>query len=265
MSNDTIIYQVDAFTDELYKGNPAGVMIVDKSFDVELMQKIAMEMNLSETAFITPCGSFFEIRYFTPAKEVELCGHATLASAHIIYEVGLKKSNEDIVFHAKGGVLTISRDGDWLSMNFPQYPIQRIEPIPEFKELVGFEPIEMYSSLYNWVVAVASSEEAIENAKPKFEQLNSVGLGHLVITSQSNRNDIDFVLRCFAPSMGVNEDPVTGSIHCALIPFWSQKLGKTKMKSFQLSKRTGTLNVKMKKDTVDIQGKAITFFEAYLK
>lgn len=263
MINSRIIYQVDAFTDELYKGNPAGVMIVEKSFEPELMQSIASEMNLSETAFVIPNGPFFQIRYFTPIKEVPLCGHATLASAHIVYELGLKDDTENIIFHAQNAVLTISKEGDWLSMRFPQYPIQQTKVAPDFKELVGFQPIEMYSSSYDWVIAIAKTEEEILNAKPKFELLNSAGLGHLMITAINSTNLSDFVVRCFAPIMGVNEDPVTGSAHCALTPLWSTKLGKTEMQSIQLSKRSGKLKVKMLNNEVEIQGKAVSVFKAY--
>lgn len=265
MINNKVIYQVDAFTDELYKGNPAGVMIVDESFEPEKMQKIAAEMNLSETAFIMPYDSFFKIRYFTPIKEVPLCGHATLASAHIIYEIGLKHENENIIFHPQNTTLEVSKEGDSLSMIFPQYPIQQIEIIPDFEELVGFTPVAMYSSLYNWIIAIAKTEKEILDSQPKFELLNSSGLGHLMITAISSTDEADFVTRCFAPMMGVNEDPVTGSAHCALTPLWSTKLGKTEMKSIQLSKRTGKLTVQMLNDKVKIQGKAITVFKAHLR
>jgi PhzF family phenazine biosynthesis protein len=265
MINNKVIYQIDAFTDELYKGNPAGVMIVDESFESEMMQRIAAEMNLSETAFIIPFDSFFQIRYFTPIKEVPLCGHATLASAHVIYEIGLRQDNENIIFHAQDTTLTVTKEGDSLSMIFPQYPVNQIGIITDFKELVGFTPIEMYSSLYNWIIAIAKTEKEILDAKPKFELLNSSGLGHLMITATSSTNQADFVVRCFAPMMGVNEDPVTGSAHCALTPLWSTKLGKTEMKSIQLSKRTGKLTVQKLNDKVKIQGKSITVFKAHLR
>lgn len=258
-----VIYQIDAFTDKPYSGNPAGVMIVDSLFESERMQKIAEEMNLSETAFLIPSGESFLIRYFTPVKEVSLCGHATLASAHIIYELGLKIHYEEITFCACDDItLTVSKKGEWLCMTFPQYPIERIETVLDFKDLVGFTPVEMYSSLYDWKIAIANTEAEIEEAQPKFDLLNSAGLGHLMITAQASTSPADFVVRCFAPMMGVNEDPVTGSAHCALTPLWSAKLGKIKMKSIQLSKRSGVLNVKMLDDKVEIQGQAITIFKA---
>lgn len=261
-----IIYQVDAFTDEPFKGNPAGVMFCDESVTTEFMQNIAEEMNLSETAFIVPDGNGFQIRYFTPAKEVPLCGHATLASAHMVYELGLKKPHETIFFKAKGAELTIVRDDDGITMNFPIYPLKKIDTPDRFKETVGFEPVETYLSSYDWIVAVADSETEIMQAKPIFETMLDKGLGHLMITAKSGSDEADFVVRCFAPISGINEDPVTGSAHCALTPLWSEKLHKTELNSLQLSKRTGNLKVKLVGNgRVEIKGKAVTVFEAELK
>jgi PhzF family phenazine biosynthesis protein len=256
------IYQVDAFTDTPFKGNPAGVMIIDSSFTTARMQNIAMEMNLSETAFIIPKGKEFRIRYFTPIKEVPLCGHATLASAHIIYETGLKEKNETIVFKAEGGKITVNSKGGLIVMNFPVYPLVRVETPVYFKETVGFEPLEMYTSIYNWVIAVAASEADIVNATPDFERMKTNGLGHLMITACGEQSDRDFVLRCFAPVSGINEDPVTGSAHCALVPLWHNKTGKTEFNSFQLSRRTGRLALKLHDDCVEIRGQAVIVFQA---
>ena len=266
ISNLTTIYQVDAFTNTAFKGNPAGVMFCDTFMTDELMQNIAMEMNLSETAFIVSDGNGFQIRYFTPATEVPLCGHATLASAHIIYELGLKKLHETIFLKAKGADLTVNWDNGWIVMNFPRYPLNKIDTPAVFKELVGFEPVETYSSSYGWIVAVAASEKDIEQAKPNFEKIVMNKLGHLMITAKANLYPADFVVRCFAPIGGVNEDPVTGSAHCALTPLWSEKLNKLEMDSLQLSKRTGKLKVKMvENDRVEIRGQAVTVFEAEMK
>jgi len=265
MTKNRTIFQVDAFTDKPFKGNPAGVMIVTEDVSSELMQNIALEMNLSETAFIFPRENDFQIRYFTPTIEVPLCGHATLASSHIIYELGLKSANETINFKAEGGNLTIKRENDWIVMNFPKYPIQKIDKPKDFKHLVGFEPIEMYSSIYDWVIAVAETESEILHSKPEFTLLTENGLGHLMITSKSDSKRADFVVRCFAPKGGINEDPVTGSAHCALTPLWAGKLGKLEFDSLQLSNRTGHLKVKLNGDRVEIKGKALTIFEAKMK
>ena len=259
------IYQVDAFTSIPFKGNPAGVMIVNEHFPAEKMQQLAAEMNLSESAFIIPHGNGFNIRYFTPNREVPLCGHATLASAHMIYELGLKKANESIVFKAEGAELIMTKQGDWIAMNFPAYPLTKMDVPSDFKALIGFGPQEMYSSIYDWVIAVAASEAEVQNAKPDFERLKASGLGHLMITAAGEQPDRDFVLRVFAPLAGINEDPVTGSAHCALTPLWHAKTGKTEFNSYQLSKRTGRIKVKQLNERVEIKGQAITVFQAELK
>ena len=260
-----MIYQVDAFTDTPFKGNPAGVMIVDEAMTEEKMQNIAMEMNLSETAFIIPGEKEYRIRYFTPTREVPLCGHATLAGAHIIYETGRKAPNEPIDFMAKVGHLKITKEKEWIVMHFPEYPLNRIETPEGFKSAVGFEPVEVYTSSYEWVVALLGNEKAVAEARPDFEALKANGLGHLMVTARSTSYESDFVVRCFVPESGINEDPVTGSAHCALTPLWSEKLGKEEMNSLQLSKRTGQLKVKLLDNDVEIKGKAVTVFEAWLK
>ncbi len=259
------LYQVDSFTGEPFKGNPAGVMIVEENTSTELMQNIALEMNLSETAFLIPYNGDFKIRYFTPTKEVPLCGHATLASAHIVYELGLRMKSETIRFYAKGGDLTISMDSDLIVMNFPKYPVTKIDLHVDFIKSIGFQPVEVYSSLYDWIILVAKAENEIQNADPNYELMIKNGLGHLMITALSQTQNIDFVLRCFAPVSGINEDPVTGSAHCALTPLWAEKLNKTELNSFQLSKRTGELKTQFTGNRVLIKGKAITIFEAELK
>jgi len=259
------IYQIDAFAEQAFKGNPAGVMIVGQNTDSEWMQNMAMEMNLSETAFIVPRDQYFEIRYFTPCKEVPLCGHASLASAHLLYEIGLVESDQTIVFQAKGGELKIKKEGDLICMDFPAYPYTQIPVRDDFEQNLGFRATEMYTSIYDWVIAVADDENEIVNAKPKFEQMNKIGLGHLMITARSKMEHIDFVVRCFAPVSGINEDPVTGSAHCALAPLWADKLGKHQLESLQVSQRTGRLSVALYNERVLIRGKAVTVFEACLK
>lgn len=265
MPANKTIYQVDAFTDEPFKGNPAGVMLVDKGVTEEWMQNMAMEMNLSETAFIIPQEDWFEIRYFTPVCEVPLCGHATLASGHILYELGMVKQNESFLFKAKGADIKISKDSSWIAMNFPGYPLSRINSPSDLKKIIGFEPVEVYSSLYGWIVAVGKSEAEIRASDPNFAGMENLGLGSLMITAKSESDNFDFVSRCFVPKLGINEDPVTGSAHCALTPLWAGKLKKTEMNAIQLSKRTGILKVKLLDNRVEIKGKALTIFKADLK
>jgi len=265
MIDNKRIFQVDAFTDEPFKGNPAGVMIIDENITSDWMQNVAMEMNLSETAFIIPNNQGFKIRYFTPTREVPLCGHATIASSHIIYELGIKSKHETIEFKAEGADLTITKENDWIIMSFPKYPINKIDILKGFKKSLGFDPIEMYSSFYDWIIAVAKNESDIYNSVPNFESMKKNGLGHLMITAKSDSRRADFVVRCFAPASGINEDPVTGSAHCALTSLWANKLGKIELDSLQLSKRTGNLKVKLEKDRVKIKGKALTIFEAKMR
>jgi len=262
MINNSVVYQVDAFTHEAFKGNPAGVMLVDDTIDAAWMQQMAAEMNLSETAYVIPKGEAFEIRYFTPTVEIPLCGHATLASAHLIYQLGIKKENESILFHAKGGDLIVAKEGDWISMNFPAYPIEKINTPPSFNTCLGFEPLETYSSSYGWIIGVATSEEEILSAQPNFEQMKSNGLGHVMITAPGKK--VDYVVRCFAPVAGINEDPVTGSAQCGLVPLWHIKTGKTTFNALQLSHRTGALKLKLINDRVEIKGQCRTIFKAAL-
>ncbi|MBN2261908.1 MAG: PhzF family phenazine biosynthesis protein [Prolixibacteraceae bacterium] len=264
-TNRNTIWQVDAFTQEPFKGNPAGVMIVYHDFSEGKMQQIAAEMNLSETAFLIPEADHFVIRYFTPTNEVDLCGHASLASAHIIFETGLRNQHETVLLKAKGADLEISKNGDFIKMVFPRYNLNPIETPNGFSNLLGFEPVEVYSSNYDWVVAVAANETDILNTSPDFGKLKSTPFANLMITAQSRSYPADFVVRCFAPNDGINEDPVTGSAHCALTPLWANKLGKTELDSMQLSARTGKLKVRLANNKVEIMGKAITVFEAKLK
>ncbi|MGC6432189.1 MAG: PhzF family phenazine biosynthesis protein [Jejuia sp.] len=265
MLNNKTIYQVDAFADEVFKGNPAGVMILDILPSEEWMQNMAAEMNLSETAFVAPNGSGYDIRFFTPTVEIPLCGHATLASAHVMYQLEIIASNASIHFNAKGGQLEISKEDDFIIMSFPQYSLTKAEIPTNFKTNLGFEPIAFYKSDNNWVVAVAEHQIDIENCNPNFEALSSNGLGQLMVTSEGKDEDVDFVVRCFVPQAGINEDPVTGSAHCALTPLWANRLRKTTMVSNQISKRGGVLHVSLKDNKVQIKGKAVTVFKAELQ
>jgi PhzF family phenazine biosynthesis protein len=262
---DKTIYQVDAFTDMPFKGNPAGVMILSSEMAAAWMQNMALEMNLSETAFLVPHEGSFDIRYFTPTVEVPLCGHATLASAHILFTEGIVESNRSVILNAMGGKLVIRKEGDWIVMNFPVYSLSRIDVPAGFKEAVGFEPIEAWLSEEDWIIAIAKTEKEIYSAKPDFNALTGKGLGHLMITAPSTQPNTDFVVRCFAPRSGINEDPVTGSAHCALTPLWYKKTGKREMNSYQVSDRTGRLKVKLAENRVEISGQAVTVFKAELQ
>jgi len=255
------IYQVDAFTDELFCGNPAAVIPLDKWLDDELMQKIAMENNLSETVFIVPSqssGIDYDIRWFTPAIEINLCGHATLAAAYIIFNyLGFK--NKHLHFHSKSGKLSIENLGDKLEMDFPAWKPERFNDYPEdlltalnLKEVVG-----VYK--YRDLLIELQDEDTVKKCSPDFTHLKQ--LGYKVIITAPGKNEIDFVSRFFAPSAGIDEDPVTGSAHSQLIPFWSEKLDKKKMKAKQISQRGGYLECEMLGERVTMSGQCVFYMK----
>jgi PhzF family phenazine biosynthesis protein len=264
MSIPKIIYQVDAFTTKPFKGNPAGVCIFDQEPDATWMQNIAMEMNLSETAFVFPGNNCRMIRFFTPKAEMKLCGHATLSASHILYETGMVKSNEEIRFSSKAGELNIKKNGALITMNFPAYPLEKIEITPEFEKLTGAKPLELYKASYGWTLALMKSEKEVREINPYFSLMKDSIFGDLIVTAESEDPAFDFCVRCFAPAVGIDEDPVTGSAHCALAPFWSEKTGRKDFDSHQVSKREGILKVSLKGDRVEISGQAKTIFRAEL-
>jgi PhzF family phenazine biosynthesis protein len=264
MNPKQIIYQVDAFTSEPFKGNPAGVCVLDQEPDSDWMQNMAMEMNLSETAFVFPGNGTRIIRFFTPEAEMKLCGHATLSASHILFETGAVKASEVIGFSSKAGELIINKNGNWLTMNFPLYSLEKMEIIPEFKKITGVRPLELYKVGFGWTLALLKNEEEVRSMKPDFAIMKNSVFGDLIATAPSDDPAFDFCVRCFAPAVGINEDPVTGSAHCALVPFWSEKTGKKKFNSHQVSKREGILKVEAKGDRVEISGQAKTIFKAEL-
>ncbi len=264
MSTPRTIYQVDAFTSEPFKGNPAGVCILDQEPSVIWMQNMAMEMNLSETAFVFPGKDGRVIRFYTPVAEIHLCGHATLSSSHILYEYGFVKNEEEIKFSSKAGELIIRKDGEWIVMNFPSYSFESMEIPAVFKELTGITPVELYRAGYGWTLALLNNENEVRSLKPSLSQMKNSEFGDLIITAPSSDPAYDFCVRCFAPALGIDEDPVTGSAHCALVPFWHGKTGRTNFISHQISKREGILKVSMKGERVEISGKAKTIFKAEL-
>jgi PhzF family phenazine biosynthesis protein len=256
------IYQVNSFTSERFKGNPAGVCILDEFLETEIMQSIATEMNLSETAFVETREKIFKIRYFTPTQEVPLCGHATLASAHILYELGVIPTNDEFVFRAKESDLTISYKDNWIKMDFPVYKLTEKEITTEFCEVIGIKPIELYESDNKWIVARVETEKEVQEATPDFGKIQEKNMGLVIaVTAKSESSDLDFVVRVFCnPISGITEDPVTGAANCILVPFWNMKLEKTNFKSKQLSKRTGELKTVYKGNRVEIFGEAKTVF-----
>ncbi len=231
------LYQVDAFTDKIFHGNPAAVCLLDEWVDDQLMQNISSENNLAETAFVVPKENEFEIRWFTPKVEVDLCGHATLASAFVIFNfIGYKK--EEIVFNSKSGILKVKKIDDLLELNFPADNLTPVKIEDEILNCVGIEPIETFKGISDYL-AVFNTETEIKNIKPDFSKVSKLNSRGLIITAQGEK--VDFVSRFFTPQLGINEDPVTGSAHTSLTPYWSKKLGKKELKAEQLSDRGGSL------------------------
>lgn len=254
------IYQVDAFNNELFKGNPAAVIPLDKWISDELMQNIAEENNLSETVFFVKKNNLFEIRWFTPSCEIDLCGHATLAAAHIIY-TELDFYEKEIVFSSKSGELKVSKQNDWYTLNFPAENIQEIEVFEKLESALGVKIQKLFKGKWKGVVVV-KNEEILKNLKPNFSLLSEVEFNGIIVTAKGY--EVDFVSRFFAPKIGINEDPVTGSAHTLLIPFWSEKLNKINLDAKQISKREGILKCKYLGNRVEMSGQAKTYLKGKL-
>lgn len=250
-------YQVDAFAENVFKGNPAGVIFSELD-DETLMQKIAFENNLSETAFISRKNDEYFIRWFTPYCEVDLCGHATLASAYIYFYYIDKNSNKFTV-NSKSGYLEITKKDDKFSMNFPVDSINEFtKDLPEIDGFLGQKPSKIYKGRDDYL-CIFSSEEDVANLKPNFSYSTSINSRGIIVSAKSNK--YDFVSRCFFPQTGVDEDPVTGSAHTTLIPYWSKILNKTSLIAKQISQRGGVLECELSKDRVIISGRCVLFLE----
>ncbi len=261
---NNIIYHVDAFTSEPFKGNPAGVFITSGELVEDYMQAIAAEINLSETAFLSPAENGFRIRFYTPETEIDLCGHATLSAAHILYELGIVPPETILKFFSRAGELNVQNSNNMIIMDLPAYKFKKKKLPDDFKEICNFIPGEFYKCDHNWHMAILKKEEELINASPDFTRLKKSDYSNLIITADSSDENIDFIVRCFVPGMGINEDPVTGSAHCALTPYWSAKTGKKQFTSYQASKRGGYLRVGLAEDRVHIAGNAVTIFRSEL-
>ena len=257
------IFQVDAFTGEPFSGNPAAVCILQEERGKSWMQRVAEEMNLSETAFVTRRGNDFALRWFTPSVEVELCGHATLASAHVLWERGYVPPGEEIRFHTLSGVLTAGREGDWIELDFPPEPAEPAEAPPVLARALGIRPRYVGRNRFDYLVEV-DSEEALRKMTPDFGLLGTIPTRGIIVTSLSSAHEYDFVSRFFAPRAGVNEDHVTGSAHCCLGPFWSPRLGRREFVAYQASSRGGVVRVRRSGDRVTLGGRGVTVLEGEL-
>jgi len=260
----TPIFQVDSFTTKPFKGNPAGVCLLDAPKDEAWMQSVAAEMNLSETAFLCPKKDGYHLRWFTPKTEVRLCGHATLASAHILYEFGYYEESETIEFYTLSGTLTSSFDNGTILLDFPRLEPTVIETPQVLIEALGQIPLSTVVSGDTHVLAELENESLVRNFDSDFEKISKLPQGEVMITAKAEPGKYDFVSRFFAPQLGINEDPVTGSAHCLLGPYWAERLGKTEFHAFQASPRGGDVYMRLKGDRVVIGGKAVTIFRADL-
>lgn len=255
------LYQVDAFTSELFKGNPAAVVPLKEWLDDETMQNIGLENNLSETAFFVKEGDHYHIRWFTPTMEVPLCGHATLASAFVIFDY-LEPDLDRILFHSKSGELIVTKKSDLISLNFPANKPKPVEPHPQILEAVTSPPKEiLFNDSY---LAIFEDEDTIRNMKINIRALDNLNEAGLIISARGNQ--VDFVSRFFIPAAGIDEDPVTGFAHTILTPYWSEKLSKKKLHALQVSNRGGELWLEDLEDRVKISGKATQYMigEIYL-
>lgn len=253
------IYQIDAFTNELFRGNPAAVCPLEEWIDDNIMQKIAKENNLSETAFFIKRGNLYELRWFTPEFEIDLCGHATLAAAYVIFEY-LEKDLNEISFNTKSGKLKVVKKNTLLSMVFPSREGNKCDITEELVEALGKKPLELYKS--RDYMAVFEKEEDIINLNPDMEKLKKINAFGIIVTAKGS--DMDFVLRYFIPDSVIDEDSVTGSAHCTLIPYWRKILNKDKFVTRQLSNRSGILYCRDLGDKVEISGEAVFYLEGYI-
>jgi PhzF family phenazine biosynthesis protein len=257
------IFQVDAFTDKPFSGNPAAVCLLEESREESWMQAIAKEMNLSETAFLYPEGDGFHLRWFTPAVEVELCGHATLASAYTLWETGLLEPGQQARFHTLSGLLTARRNGNEIEMDFPVIAESACTVPNGLEEALGVKPRYIGRTQYDLLLEL-DSESAVLELRPNFSKLKQIPARGIMITSQTSLPGYDFISRFFAPQVGVDEDPVTGSAHCSLAPFWSERLGKQEMLAFQASERTGSVRVRLEGERVSLCGRAVMVLKGEL-
>jgi PhzF family phenazine biosynthesis protein len=263
------IVTVDAFSSAPFAGNPAAVCVLDAERDETWMQRIAAEMNLAATSFLQPHEGGYALRWFTPSIEVNLCGHGTLASAHVLWESGRVPLNERAHFHTRSGVLKAERDGEWIQLNLPAKPEEPAEPPLQLLQGLGVTSVNYIGrNQFDYIVEL-ESEEALRSVQPDHTALRKLPVRGVIITSRSaadsgDNQAYDFVSRFFAPGSGIDEDPVTGSAHCALAPYWSKKLGKTELRAFQASPRGGFLKLRVEGDRVRLSGQAVTIMQGEL-
>jgi PhzF family phenazine biosynthesis protein len=252
------IFQVDAFTAVPFRGNPAAVCVLDRDRPEAWLRDVAREMNLSETAYLRSLDDAWGLRWFTPAVEVDLCGHATLASAHVLWETGLVPESEAARFRTRSGLLVARKVGAWIAMDFPATIPEPADVVPGLGEALGVQPAAVARSRFDLLVEVGSAAEVVA-ASPDMRRLRAVDGRGVIVTARSDDPEYHFVSRFFAPAVGVDEDPVTGSAHCALAPYWGERLGREEMVGYQASARGGVVRVRWRGgDRVELEGQAVT-------
>lgn len=258
-----ILYQVDAFTDEPFEGNPAAVCLLEDPAPDVWMQALAAEMNLSETAFLLPERDGWSLRWFTPATEVDLCGHATLASAKVLFETRPELRQKQVIFWTRSGELRANWVDGGIELDFPVKVPEPLTIEKDIASLLGFQPIEAVFS-GNFFLFEAPDEGTVRSTQPDFAGLKASTMPEIIITARSESDEFDFVSRFFAPQLGIDEDPVTGSAHCLLTPYWAGKFERNKLRAYQASARGGRLSLRFEEDRVYITGDAVIIFRAEL-
>lgn len=254
----TPIFQLDAFTNRRFSGNPAAVMPMDRFPDDALMQAVAAENNLAETAFLVREGGDYRLRWFTPVTEVPLCGHATLASAAVVME-RLEPGRTSVVFQSKSGPLTVTRAGTGYVLDFPARPSERTSAPPGFIEALGVEPVEVFVNAFNYM-AVLGSADVVRRLAPNMGAIARLDRPGVIVTA-AGAESYDCVSRYFAPAKGIPEDPVTGAAHCMLAPYWAARLGKSQLRAYQASKRGGELTCRVIGERVQLEGQCVFYLE----
>jgi PhzF family phenazine biosynthesis protein len=257
------IYQVDSFTSKPFQGNPAGVCILDASQPDAWMQNVALEMNLSETAFLLKDRDGYRLRWFTPRVEVDLCGHATLASAHILWETGRETTDTELRFQTRSGLLTAKYNEGWIELNFPKATLVDANPPDGMLTALDVDALYVGHDGTDYLVEL-ENEKILRSLQPDFNRLERVSSRGVIVTARSDSPEYDFVSRFFGPQVGIPEDPVTGSAHCVLAPYWAAKLGKESFSAYQASARGGELRVRIEGDRVAICGQAVTIIAGTL-
>ena len=263
MSSSTQYFVVDAFTDRPFAGNPAAVVPIQAWRDNQWLQNVAMEMNLSETAFLVANDKSFDLRWFTPKAEVDLCGHATLASAVVLAQIGKLADGSSVAFSTRSGVLTTERHGSLFQLDFPALTAAPSEPPPGLLESLNVAARHVGQSKFDFIIEV-ECEKMVHSIAPDFNRLASVKCRGVIVTAKSDNPQFDFVSRFFAPAVGVNEDPVTGSAHCLLAPYWGARLGKSRMVGYQASSRGGVVQVEVRGDRVMLGGEGVVFARGHI-